>query len=514
MSSATAKSHNFLEMTDIRKSFGSVSVLKRVHFHLRQGEVHALMGGNGAGKSTLMKILTGVYQKDAGTVLIDGQPVDLHDTAAAERAGIAMIFQEFSLVPTLTVAQNIWLKREPRIAGTPFINNAEMVRQSRLLLSELGVDIDPETLVGNLSVGLMQIVEIAKALSKKARILVMDEPTSSLSEAETEALFDLVAKLRATGITIVYISHRMAEILTICDRVTVMRDGETVMTEACAGLTVEQIVEAMLGAGNAASFEWHDRGDRSAAAPILTVKNLRLASRINDVSFDIRPGEIVGLAGLMGSGRTEIAETIFGRRTPLSGEIVFDGKPVRGQADAIDRGISLVPEDRRKMGLVLEHSVRDNILLPNLARFTRQFFVRDAEGLETVNRTIRELSIKTDGPDKLARLLSGGNQQKIVLGKWLAHGPRLLILDEPTIGVDIGAKSEIVDTVRRMADAGMAVLVISSELEELMAISDRILVLHGGRISQELNRRNVASEEELHHAIQGHRARQTGANHA
>jgi ribose transport system ATP-binding protein len=492
-----------LQMTDIRKSFASIPVLKRVSFSLRCGEVHALMGGNGAGKSTLMKILTGVYTKDGGTILIDGQPVDLHDTTAAERAGIAMIFQEFSLIPTLTVAQNIWLKREPRIAGT-FINNTEMVRRSRELLHELGVDIDPETPVGSLSVGYMQIVEIAKALSKKARILVMDEPTSSLSEAETEALFELVAKLKASGISIVYISHRMAEILTICDRVTVMRDGEAVMTESCAGLTVDRIVEAMLGAGNTASFAWHDRGPRPEAPPILTVRNLRLPSRVQDVSFDIRPGEIVGLAGLMGSGRTEIAETIFGRRAPVSGEITFDGKPVRNQADAIDRGIALVPEDRRKMGLVLDHSVRDNVLLPNLARFTRAFMVQDAEALKTVTRTIRDLSIKTDGPDKLARLLSGGNQQKIVLGKWLARDPRLLILDEPTIGVDIGAKSEIVETVRAMADKGMAVLVISSELEELMAISDRILVLHGGRIVQDMNRRDLGSEEELHHAIQGH----------
>ena len=504
----------FLQMTHIGKSFGNIPVLRRVSFGLHKGEVHALMGGNGAGKSTLMKILTGVYTKDSGTITIDGQTVDITDTAASERAGIAMIFQEFSLVPTLTVAQNIWLGREPRLPGTPFINNAQMVRQSRLILQELGVDIDPEALVGSLPVGFMQIVEIAKALSKRARILIMDEPTSSLSEAETEALFVLVRKLKSSGISIVYISHRMAEILTICDRVTVMRDGETVMTEPCAGLSVERIVEAMLGAGNTASFEWQDRGDRPAAPPILQVRNLRLASRVQDVSFDIRPGEIVGLAGLMGSGRTEIAETIFGRRAAVSGQVVFDGQPVRGQADAIDRGIALVPEDRRKMGLVLDHSVRDNVLLPNLARFTRHFLVRDGEGLKTVTRTIRDLKIKTDGPDKLARLLSGGNQQKIVLGKWLARDPRLLILDEPTIGVDIGAKSEIVATVRAMADRGMAVLVISSELEELMAISDRILVLHGGRITQDLNRRNVASEEELHHAIQGHRAQQTDAVHA
>ena len=493
-----------LEMTDIRKSFGTIPVLKGVGFALRKAEIHALMGGNGAGKSTLMKILTGVYSRDSGTVTIEGHPVELHDTAAAERAGVAMIFQEFSLVPTLTVAQNIFLKREPHFAGTPFINGAEMVRRSRAILEELGVDIDPNAPVSGLSAGYMQIVEIAKALSKKARILVMDEPTSSLSETETTALFELVGRLRASGISIVYISHRMAEILTLCDRVTVMRDGETVMTANCADLSVARIVEAMLGAGNAASFAWKDRHVPENARPVVQVRNLRLAKRIEDVSFDIREGEIVGLAGLMGSGRTEIAETLFGRRRALSGEVLFDGAPVTSQADAIARGMALVPEDRRKFGLVLAHSVADNIILPNLDRFTRHFIVQDSAALRTVEATIRDLSIKTDGPDKLARLLSGGNQQKIVIGKWLARAPRLLILDEPTIGVDIGAKSEIVETVRAMADKGMAVLVISSELEELMAISDRILVLHGGRISQTMNRRDVATEEELHHAIQGH----------
>ena len=492
-----------LEMTDIRKSFGAIPVLKGVGFTLRKGEIHALMGGNGAGKSTLMKILTGVYARDNGTVTIDGHQVELHGAAAAERAGVAMIFQEFSLVPTLTVAQNIFLKREPRFRGTPIINGAEMVRRSRAILEELGVDIDPNAPVSGLSAGYMQIVEIAKALSKKARILVMDEPTSSLSETETSALFELVGRLRASGISIVYISHRMAEILTLCDRVTVMRDGETVMTADCADLSVARIVEAMLGEGNAASFEWKDRHLAANARPVLQVRNLRLAKRIDDVSFDIHEGEIVGLAGLMGSGRTEIAETLFGRRRAISGEVLFDGTPVASQADAIARGMALVPEDRRKFGLVLDHSVGDNIILPNLRHFTRHLFVQDAAALQVVNGTIRDLSIKTDGPEKLARLLSGGNQQKIVIGKWLARAPRLLILDEPTIGVDIGAKSEIVATVRAMADKGMAVLVISSELEELMAISDRILVLHAGRITQDMNRRDVATEEELHHAIQG-----------
>ena len=493
-----------LEMTDIRKSFGAIPVLKGVGFSLRKGEIHALMGGNGAGKSTLMKVLTGVYARDSGTVTIEGHPVDIHGAAAAESAGVAMIFQEFSLVPTLTVAQNIFLKREPRFRGTPIINGAEMVRRSRSILEELGVDIDPNAPVSGLSAGYMQIVEIAKALSKKARILVMDEPTSSLSEAETSALFELVRRLRASGISIVYISHRMAEILTLCDRVTVMRDGETVMTANCGDLSVARIVEAMLGVGNAASFEWQDRHVPDDARPVVQVRNLRLAKRIEDVSFEIREGEIVGLAGLMGSGRTEIAETLFGRRRAVSGEVLFDGVPVISQADAIARGMALVPEDRRKYGLVLEHSVSDNIILPNLDRFTHHFFVQDGAALRTVETTIRDLAIKTDGPGKLARLLSGGNQQKIVIGKWIARAPRLLILDEPTIGVDIGAKSEIVDTIRAMADKGMAVLVISSELEELMAISDRILVLHGGRITQSMNRRDVATEEELHHAIQGH----------
>ena len=501
-----------LEMTDIRKSFGPIPVLNGVGFALQKGEIHALMGGNGAGKSTLMKILTGVYSRDGGTIAIDGQVVDLNDAASAAQAGVAMIFQEFSLIPTLTVAQNIFLKREPRIAGTPFINGAEMVRRAKALLDELGVDIDPNEQVGGLSVGYMQIVEIAKAMSKKARILIMDEPTSSLSDTETDALFDLVRKLKASGISIVYISHRMAEILTICDRVTVMRDGQTVLTANCTDVSVRNIVDAMLGAGNTASFEWKDRGDRPRTNPILTVRNLR-NTRLKDVNFDLYPGEIVGLAGLMGSGRTEVTEGIFGNRPFLGGEILLDGTPVTSQADAIRRGVALVPEDRRKQGLVLGHSIHDNIVLPNLAKFIRGPFVRDSEAVKVVNATIRNLNIKTDSPDKLARLLSGGNQQKIVIGKWLARNPRVLVLDEPTVGVDIGAKSEIVDTIRAVADRGAAVLVVSSELEELMAVSDRILILFNGRIVQEMNRRDVASEEELHHAIQGHSLAPANAVH-
>jgi ribose transport system ATP-binding protein len=496
---------NILEMSGIRKSFGAVPVLKGVSFELRQGEVHALMGGNGAGKSTLMKILTGVYSKDGGSIRVGGSDVEFHDTAAAEAAGVAMIFQEFSLVPTLTVAQNIFLKREPLYPGTPFINGPEMVRRSREILRQLGENIDPNALAGDLMAGYAQMVEIAKALSKNARILVMDEPTASLSEHETEALFTLVERLKRSGISIVYISHRMAEILKLCDRVTVMRDGQTVMTEDTAGLSVPRIVEAMLGAGNTASFVWQEREIPTGTKPVLEVRNLRLSEKIEDVSFDIRPGEIVGLAGLMGSGRTAIARALFGRWPAESGEVLLDGKPISDQADAINRGVALVPEDRRQLGLVLDHSVRDNIVLPNLSRFTgRGGLVDDGSALKIVSSMIRSMRIKTDGPDQAARLLSGGNQQKIVIGKWVAREPRLLVLDEPTVGVDIGAKSEIVDTIRSMADKGVAVLVISSELEELMAFSDRILVLYQGRITQNIDRRAIATEEELHHAIQGH----------
>ena len=491
-----------LEMRDIQKSFAQNVVLNRVNFTLARGEVHALMGGNGAGKSTLMKILAGIYPKDGGSIRIEGKDVDLSDANSAKSAGIAMIFQEFSLIPTLSVAQNIYLNGEPKTGL--FIRDGEAVRQARRILDELGVDIDPRRSVSELSVGQCQMVEIAKALSRSARILVMDEPTASLSESETEALFALVERLKASGISIIYISHRMAEIFRICDRVTVMRDGGVKLTAPCARVSMAQLVETMLGSEQVEGFKWHDRGYRRSGAPLLTLKGVRLPPRVSDVSFDVGAGEIVGIAGLMGSGRTEIAEAIFGRRPLAGGEILIDGRPIRSQQQAIDAGIALVPEDRRRLGLVLEHSVGQNMLLPSLEHFTRGTFVNDRGASKMIAKMIGSLNVKTESADKLTRLLSGGNQQKIVLGKWLARKPRLLILDEPTIGVDIGAKSEIARIVREMADEGVAIIVISSELEELLAISDRLLVLHNGRIFQDVQRQDIGSEEELHHAIQGH----------
>ena len=490
-----------LDMRDMEKSFNGIPVLKKAAFALRRGEIHALMGGNGAGKSTLMKILSGVYTRDAGSLTLDGTLATFATPSEAEAAGIAMIFQELSLVPTLTVAQNIFLHREPRRGG--LINDREARRRAGEILDDLGERIDPGTPVEFLSTGARQMVEIAKALSKNARILIMDEPTSSLSEVETQSLFRIARRLRDSGIAIVYISHRMSEIFAICDRVTVMRDGQTVLVDDCANVGMEGLIEAMLGKGSVAALQWQERRVPADARPVLEVENLDVGNRVRKASFSVRAGEIVGLAGLMGSGRTEIAEAIFGVRATGGGTVRIEGKLVRSTGDAISAGVALVPEDRRRQGLVLDHSMLANFLLPSLARFTKGIFVTDGPAQHVADAAIGDLKIRTDGVGKVVQLLSGGNQQKVVLAKWLARNPRLLILDEPTVGVDIGAKSDIVEIVRAIADRGTAVLVISSEFEELLALSDRLVVLHDGTVVRTMDRRDIASEEVLHHAVQG-----------
>ncbi len=491
-----------LEMRSVEKQFNRNPVLKKAHFSLAKGEIHALMGGNGAGKSTLMKILTGVYSADAGEILIEGQRVTIDSPNAAQDLGVAMIFQEFSLVPTLTVAQNIFLNREPRRAGGLLIDDNELLRRARAILAELGEDIDPTVPVSRLSVGMCQIVEIAKALSKRARILIMDEPTSSISEAEVERLFKFVRRLKEGGISIIYISHRMSEIFSLCDRVTIMRDGESVCTEPCANLTMESLIDAMLGSSAGASMHWQQRSHTLGASPALELQGVSRHHHFADVTLQVYPGEIVGLAGLMGSGRTEIMETIFGLYPPTQGEVRVHGKPVRDLNEAIAAGVALVPENRRTQGLVLSHSVLDNFVLPNLSRFQRAGLVHVLSAIKSVKDFVQSLSIKTDHPRKTAGLLSGGNQQKVVLAKWLARKPRVLLLDEPTIGVDIGAKSDIVKLVRQLASQGTAILVVSSEFEELLAMSDRLVVLRDGRVTKALDRKEIVSEDMLHQAVQ------------
>ena len=490
-------------MNGISKSFFGNRVLHEVDFELRPGEVHALVGGNGAGKSTLMKILEGVYTPDAGSIEINGQPVTISSPQDAKALGIGMIFQEFSLIPTLNVAQNVFLGHEPRGAGG-LIDDRESERLTHVIFTEMGERIDPRARVGELSTGYWQLTEIAKALSQDARVLIMDEPTSSLTASESNALFALIERLQERGISIIYISHRMEEIFRITDRITVLRDGRHILTAETAELSMGAVIDAIVGRAMEQAFEWQERSVDRGVAPLLEVRNLSAQGRIHDISFNLFPGEILGVAGLMGSGRTEMARAIFGIDAREQGEIRVHGKTVviRSPDDAIAAGISLVPEDRRSQGLVLEHTVRENSILPVLERITRGPLIDERRGDQIASALVTNLSVKTPSIETVIRLLSGGNQQKVVIGKWLAMEPDVLILDEPTAGVDIQAKTEILGIIRELADAGKGVIVISSEPAELLAVSDRLLVLREGRLIREIERKDIRSEEELHHAIQ------------
>jgi ribose transport system ATP-binding protein len=494
---------NAVEMRGIHKSFDGVPVLLGVDFAVRRGEVHALAGENGAGKSTLMKILQGVYSLDAGEVVVDGQPVRLSSTHDARAAGIGMVFQEFSLVPTLTVAQNVMLGAEPR-TKLGLIDDRAAARRAAEVFAEMGVTVDVDAPVGTLSTAYWQLTEIAKALAQQARVLIMDEPTASLAKHEADALFELVGRLRARGISIIYISHRMEEVYRIADRITVLRDGRRVLTEPLADLTPAQIVEAIVGRRMEGTLTYADRGT-ATPEPLLEVRGLRAGRRVNGVSLTLAAGEILGVAGLMGSGRTELARALFGIDRLDAGEVLLRGRPVdlSTPRTAIAAGIALIPEDRRAQGLVLDHSVRDNLLLPLLPRIRRGPLLSDAAGRRLAGTLLERFSVKVANPARPVRLLSGGNQQKVVIAKWLGADPDVLIMDEPTAGVDIGTKSEILDMIRSLADAGKGVIVISSELPELLAVSDRVLVLRDGAVADTLHRRDIPSEEALQLAVQG-----------
>jgi ribose transport system ATP-binding protein len=493
-----------VRMTGISKSFSGIRVLHGVDFDLRKGEVHALVGGNGAGKSTLMKILQGVYRPDEGQIAVDGNPVEIRSPHDARALGIGMIFQEFSLIPTLTVAQNIFLGHEPRGSGG-LINDRAGARQARELFAQLEEDIDPNARMLDLGTGYWQLTEIAKALAQDARVLIMDEPTSSLTATEANSLFALVQRLKERGISIIYISHRMDEIFRITDRITVLRDGRHILTEDTAALTMNQVIDAIVGQSMEQAFEWQERSVDRSVAPLLQVRNLSAGSRVQDISFDLYPGEILGLAGLMGSGRTELARAIFGIDRVDKGEILIRGQRVDigNPEEAIIAGVSLVPEDRRTQGLVLDHSVKNNLLLPLLNRLDHAGIIDDRRGDRMAGSIVTDLRIKTGSIATTARLLSGGNQQKVVIGKWLATEPDILIMDEPTVGVDIQAKTEILGVIRALADRGKGIIVISSELVELLAVSDRLLVLRDGHVVREVDRREIRTEEELHRAVQG-----------
>ena len=491
-SSAPNASAPLLLMQGIEKSFPGVRAIKHGHLELRAGEVHALLGENGAGKSTLIKVLSGAHQPDAGTLSIDGKPVTIGSPLDAQKLGVAVIYQEFNLVPTLSARENIFLGQE----RGGFLSPSDEQRRALELFQRLDIQIEPSTLCRNLSVAQQQIVEIAKALSRNARILVMDEPTAALSGREVEKLFAIIRDLQRQGLGIVYVSHRLDEIFALCDRATIMRDGEYITTEPVRELSRERIIELMVGRKLESEFP-------KRAAPIgpkkLEVRDLRRGAAVRGVSFELRRGEVLGLTGLVGAGRTELARLLFGADRPDGGRILIDGRERRiaSPVDAIRSGICLLTEDRKAQGLVLGLSVRENFGLPNLNRLSRLGFVRRAQEKKAFGGYVESLSIKVPHQEQLARNLSGGNQQKVVLAKWLESNSDIVIIDEPTRGIDVGAKYEIYLLINELAAAGKSILMISSELPEVLGMSDRILVMHEGRIVGEIEDVARATQEQI-----------------
>lgn len=472
-----------VKMRAIDKSFPGVHALKAVSFDLNAGEVHALMGENGAGKSTLMKILSGVYQPDEGEIYLNGQQVNLNSPAAAQALGIGIIHQELALMKDLTVAQNIWIGREPRLSFGR-IDEAKLNDQASEILARMGLRIDPRTPLAGLSIANQQMIEIAKALSYRSRILIMDEPTAALNDAEIEELFGIIAKLKADGVGVIYISHKMDEIRRISDRVTIMRDGAYIGTVNAASTPISQIISMMVGR------EITDEGvvipDLSAAPVALELRELGRKAEIQDITLTLKKGEILGFAGLMGAGRTELARAIFGAEPADRGEIYVNGQKVtiKSPADAVALGIGYLSEDRKHYGLALGMDVRANIAMASLSRFRSRLGVIDEAALSHVSENyIDQLHIRTPGDRQLVGLLSGGNQQKVVIAKWLLRDCDILIFDEPTRGIDIGAKAEIYKLLNDLARLGKAIIVISSELPEVLRLSHRIAVMCEGRLT-------------------------------
>ncbi|RLK31849.1 sugar ABC transporter ATP-binding protein [Cupriavidus plantarum] len=485
-----------LEMRGISKSFPGVKALDDVSFSVYPGEVHMLLGENGAGKSSLMKVLCGVYVADAGEFHYKGQPVAVASPADTMRLGIAVIFQEFSLVPYLNIAQNIFLGREPRGWLPGSVDHKAMHAEARRLLDLLGMDLPTHTLVHELGVAQQQMIEIAKALSQNARILVLDEPTAALSDRETERLFEVIGKLKADGVSLIYISHRMAEVFALGDRITVMRDGRKVGSYLPGDATPDELVARMVGRKVDMTYQRTRGGPTGELA--LEVRGVSAANGIEGIDLNVRAGEIVGLAGLVGSGRSEVARAIFGADAIREGEIRIFGKPMTGGPEkARALGAALIPESRKTEGLALIRTVRDNLMLAGLGRAfpARWYSGRKADVMSA--REIERLRIATPNGDQLAQNLSGGNQQKIVIGKWLLAESKLFIFDEPTRGIDVGAKAEIFALIDGLVKDGAAVLLISSELPEIVNVCDRTYVMREGRIAGELDYTHMTEESVL-----------------
>jgi ribose transport system ATP-binding protein len=474
-------------MAAITKSFPGVRALDGVSFDVRAGEVHALVGENGAGKSTLMKVLAGAYVADGGTIEVDGKRVQIDGPKAAERLGIGMIYQEFNLVPDLGVIENVVLGIEP-VRGLFLDGNAAIARATAVL-AELGITLPLDRPARRLSVAEQQLTEIAKALVRHARLIVMDEPTAALTDRETDALFALIGKLKSQGVAFVYISHRLEELPRIADRITVIRDGRAIETRAASAMPQSDLIRLMVGRELAAHFP--ELPAVPADAPTrLSVRDLRAATNVNGVSFQVRAGEIVGLAGLVGAGRTEIVRAIAGADVATAGEIAVDGKPVavRSPHAAIEAGIAFITEDRKAQGLVLGMTVRENTTLAHLAAYSSGPFINRAAEVGVTNREIAELRIRTPSSEQAVKNLSGGNQQKVVLAKWLTGDARVFLFDEPTRGVDVGAKAEIYALMLQLLARGAGIVMVSSELPEVLGMAHRILVVRDGKIAAEFAR--------------------------
>ena len=492
----------YLRMQGISKSFPGVQALNSVDFSVSRGEIHALVGENGAGKSTLMKILTGALLSDHGQISLKDQKVEIKDPGDAQALGISMIHQELSLIPYLTVGQNIYLGREPRARLGAFIDWPELYDQAQVLLDRLQVSVDSRASVQDLSIAQRQMVEVAKALSFNADLIAMDEPTSSLTEQETEILFQVMRTFKEQGISIIFISHHLEEVFEIADRVTVLRDGETIGTEPVADLDVDQVVRMMVGRDLG---ELYPKEEVELGDIVLEAANLEDGRELRSVSVTLKAGEILGIAGLIGAGRTALAETLFGVRPAIKGLIKIDGRtvPVKHPGQAIRLGMGFVPEDRKLQGLFLNMAVRENVVISALPEVSRFSFVNYPRADKLAREFIEKLKIRTPSVRQLVRNLSGGNQQKVIIARWLTLKPRILILDEPTRGIDVATKAEIHALMNQLAKEGVAVMMVSSDLPEVLGVSDRILVMRAGKLVAEFSRQEGTQDNIMHAATGG-----------
>jgi ribose transport system ATP-binding protein len=489
---------------DVTKSFGGVRALRGVSLSVRPGEVHALLGENGAGKSTLIKILSGVHRHDAGTIRIGGREAAFSSPAESRAAGVAVVYQDLSLVESLSVADNLLLGREPR-NRLGLVKRRQLAAEVADFLQRHNIPLDPSAPVSSLPFAYRQLTEICKALMGDVRILILDEPTSALTSDEEAILFDAIQRVTARGVGVIYVTHRLNEVFRISQRVTVFRDGANAGTFATADADMKKLVAAIVGPGHPGLVADGQQNSPRPAPELATTPVLRLSGvrndRLNGIDLEVRPGEIHGIAGLIGSGRSEILQTIFGLRPTLTGEICIDGVPaqIRGTWDAISKGIALVPEDRHLQGLVLSHTIESNLALPQLPRLSNRGLVRRGASVRAAREAMKRLAIKAPDPWTVLSNLSGGNQQKVVFAKWSGSRLKVLLLDEPTVGVDVGAREEIYAVIRDAARDGAGILVVSSDLTELLILCDRISIVNDGRIVRTIARGEISNETELHH---------------